>query len=179
MVFLIPGWFYFCWLDYAREFSTSTSYCEDLWSSICIGLCFKLKFTVFGVIFLRKDILKFQFKLSMQTIMLAIAVSIMVFFFMNSGKKMILGIFLGTFISLLNFRQMALGFEKAVRMEEARAKRYATIQYMIRFFIVGAVLVLSARSPYVNVPGVVIGLFLLKVVILGSNFLKFIFRNSI
>ncbi|MGP1563406.1 ATP synthase subunit I [Filifactor alocis] len=115
----------------------------------------------------------------MQTIMLAIAVSIMVFFFTNSGRKMILGIFLGTFISLLNFRQMALGFEKAVRMEETRAKRYATIQYMIRFFIVGAVLVLSARSPYVNVPGVVIGLFLLKVVILGSNFLKFIFRNSI
>ena len=144
-----------------------------------MGLCFKLKFTVFGVIFLRKDILKFQFKLSIQTIMLAIAVSIMVFFFTNSGKNIILGILLGTLISLLNFRQMALGFEKAVHMEVNRAKRYATIQYGIRFFIVGMVLVLSARSPYVNVLGVVIGLLLLKVVILGGNFLKFIFRNSI
>ena len=128
---------------------------------------------------MREDVLKFQLKLGIQTIMLAIVVSVVVFFFTNSGNKIIPGIFLGTFISLLNFRQMAIGFEKAVCMEDSRAKRYGTIQYGIRFLTVSVVLFLSARSPYVNVVGVIIGLFLLKAVILGSNFLKFIFRDSI
>lgn len=126
-----------------------------------------------------RDILKFQFKLSVQTIMLSIVVSVMVFFFTTSSKKMISGIFLGTFISLLNFRQMALGFEKAVQMEVGRAKRYATIQYAIRFFIIVVVLYLSVKSTRVHFLGVVIGLLLLKATILGSNFLKYVFRNSI
>ncbi len=124
-----------------------------------------------------KSVLKFQAKLAGKVMFVAMFISVVSFFLSSEPKKFILGLFLGTLVSILNFRQMGITMEKAVHMSPTAAQKYAGLQYFIRFLTVGAVLFLSMCSVYVNFIGVALGFLLLKFVILGTNILNMLLKK--
>ncbi|QEK13224.1 ATP synthase subunit I [Crassaminicella thermophila] len=89
--------------------------------------------------------------------------------FIKNPLPMILGLVFGTFISMLNFRTLALTLEKAVCMAPRQAQVYASSRYFIRFIINGIVIFIGIKADYLNVVGVIIGLVMIKVVILATN----------
>lgn len=86
-------------------------------------------------------------------------------------KAALLGLIFGTIIALLNFRLLALSIEKIVTMPPSKAQIYASFQYMLRMFIVGVVLLVSVKAPYLSTIGVAIGLLSPKFVILSRKIL--------
>ena len=87
------------------------------------------------------------------------------------SKPMILGLVFGTIIAVLNFRLLAITLQKSVTMPVSRAQIYSSTQYMMRMTITGVVLLVSIKSPNLNIIGVVIGLLGPKFVILAKTLL--------
>ncbi|AOT70079.1 ATP synthase subunit I [Geosporobacter ferrireducens] len=75
----------------------------------------------------------------------------------------------GSLIGILNFRNLALTLEKAVRMTPGQAQVYAGSRYFIRYMINGIVIFVSIKADYLNVLGAVLGLFLIKFVVVVTN----------
>lgn len=75
-----------------------------------------------------------------------------------SPRPFIIGLVFGTLISLLTFRLLALTVEKSVRMAPARAKRYATSQYITRWIIKGVVIYVSIQAEHIHELGTILGL---------------------
>ena len=69
-----------------------------------------------------------------------------------------LGIVLGTVMAILKLRLMETTFTKAVNMPEAKAKSYTQRQYMIRYVLTGAVLLVAELTKGISLVGVFIGL---------------------
>lgn len=95
----------------------------------------------------------------------------------------LVGLLLGTIISILNFRLTALTLEKGLNMSPRRAEAYVASRYMIRYFIIGAVFYISIKADYIHLLGTVIGIITLKFVILyreifgNKQFIQKIFRR--
>ena len=77
----------------------------------------------------------------------------------------ILGVVFGSIIAILNFRLLALTMEKAVDYSPGKAQAYSGIRYLIRMFIVAAVVFVSVKNPNINVIGTVLGLISTQIVI--------------
>lgn len=86
-------------------------------------------------------------------------------------RPMLLGLIFGSLIALLNFRLLALTIEKAVDMPVSKSQIYSSSRYILRMTITGAVLIVSARAPHLNIIGVALGLLSPKFVILSKNLL--------
>lgn len=132
---------------------------------------------MWGVGGLDKTILKFQAGLAIKTVTVAVVIAVLSFFLLKEPKPFIWGLVVGVGVSLLQFRQMAITMEKAVKMHVVSAQRYAAIHYFIRFITMGAVLYFSIKSSNVNYLGVIIGFLLLKFVIFGTNILNILFHK--
>ena len=87
------------------------------------------------------------------------------------SKPMILGLVFGTIIAVLNFRLLAITLQKSVTMPASRAQIYSSTQYMMRMIVTGVVLLVSIKSPNLNIVGAVIGLLGPKFVILAKTLL--------
>ena len=87
------------------------------------------------------------------------------------NKPMLLGLIFGSLIAILNFRLLALTIEKAVDMPVSKAQIYSSSRYILRMTITGAVLLVSAKAPHLNIIGVALGLVSPKFVILSKNLL--------
>lgn len=87
------------------------------------------------------------------------------------SKNMLLGIIFGSIIGLLNFRLLAITIEKAVEMPVNKAQIYTASRYVLRMTIVGIVLIVSAKAPYLSIVGVAVGLLSPKFVILAKKLL--------
>ncbi|RDY23571.1 ATP synthase subunit I [Romboutsia maritimum] len=87
------------------------------------------------------------------------------------SKNMLLGIIFGSIIGLLNFRLLAITIEKAVDMPVNKAQIYTASRYVLRMTIVGIVLIVSAKAPYLSIVGVAVGLLSPKFVILAKKLL--------
>ena len=74
-----------------------------------------------------------------------------------------LGMTFGLVFSLLKLRLMQNTIAKAITMPEAKAQKYANVQYMIRYILTGVVLVVAALEPSVSLLGVFFGLVSMKV----------------
>ena len=101
----------------------------------------------------------------------------------ESSTTFITGLIFGAIIGFLNFRLMYITLTKAVKMQPHRAQGYAFSNYMARYTITGVVLYVSLKADHINVIGVVIGLFALKLVIIKNElfqkaFLKQIFKRK-
>lgn len=74
----------------------------------------------------------------------------------------ILGLVLGSTISVLTFMLLANTLVKASFMSPGRAQIYMGVNYFLRFAIIAIVLYISTQMPYLNVFATVIGIFMVK-----------------
>ena len=89
----------------------------------------------------------------------------------NINKPMVLGLFFGTIIAILNIRLLAISVSKTVLMPATKAQIYSSSQYLIRMVITAVVLFVSAKAPHLNIIGTAIGLLSTKFVILVQKLL--------
>ncbi len=76
------------------------------------------------------------------------------------------GVFFGGFYSILNFRLMQLTFNKAMKMPSVRAQKYVQTRYFLRYLLTGVVIYVAIINPWVNIVGVLLGLFAVKISVL-------------
>ncbi len=74
----------------------------------------------------------------------------------------VLGLILGSAISVLMFMQLANTVVKATFMPPSKAQIYVGSQYAIRYAIIAIVLLISTKMPYLNVFATAMGIFAVK-----------------
>ncbi|EKE25463.1 MAG: hypothetical protein ACD_5C00149G0004 [uncultured bacterium] len=105
-------------------------------------------------------------------------------FILKEPMKFTLGLFFGSAISALNFKELAVTLRRAVAMSPAKAQTFATRKYFFRYIVSGLVIYISIAAPYINVLGTILGLTIIKFVILvtnlfnDKNYYKNIFRRK-
>ena len=67
------------------------------------------------------------------------------------------GVILTAGINVLKVRMLDRAVAKTVDMEDGRAANYIRLQYLVRYFLTGAVLVVAALTPFINLPGAALG----------------------
>lgn len=101
----------------------------------------------------------------------AIIIIVMSFIFSKAPFPIILGIVFGSIIAILNFRLLALTMEKAVDLPPGKAQAYTASRYMVRMFIVAAVIFVSVKNPSIHVLGTILGLVSTQIVIFVKKLL--------
>lgn len=81
----------------------------------------------------------------------------------SDKKAFTVGLLFGLIFSILKLLLMQNSIKKAVLMPEAKAQRYASVQYMVRYALTGVVLFVAAIEPTINIFGVFIGLLSMKI----------------
>lgn len=95
----------------------------------------------------------------------AIIISLLSFIISKEPIHVMLGVVFGGIIAILNFRLLALTMEKAVDLPPGKAQAYTASRYLVRMFIVAAVVFVSVKNPNINVIGTVLGLISTQIVI--------------
>jgi hypothetical protein len=92
------------------------------------------------------------------TMMIAVALAVIVSLFL-SPWRVTLGLLLGGLLSLLNYhwmrRSIAAGFSVAL---DGSRPRITVAQYILRYFVIGAVIFVAYRFKVVSLPAAVAGL---------------------
>jgi len=92
---------------------------------------------------------------------LALAFGILI----SDWKPWVSGLFFGSIFGVLNFKLLALTLEKSVKKGPSKARNYVMSRYMVRYVLTAIVLFVGFRANYIHVIGVIVGIFLVKVVI--------------
>lgn len=95
----------------------------------------------------------------------AIIISLLSFIISKEPIHVMLGVVFGGIIAILNFRLLALTMEKAVDLPPGKAQAYTASRYLVRMFIVAAVVFVSVKNPNINIIGTVLGLISTQIVI--------------
>lgn len=82
---------------------------------------------------------------------------------LDDQKGFTIGLLFGLIFSILKLMLMKNSIKRSVTMPEAKAQRYANVQYMIRYVLTGVVLLVAALEPTINLLGVFLGLLSMKV----------------
>lgn len=98
-------------------------------------------------------------------IIYAAIVAVISLFISKVPISIIMGVVFGSVIAILNFRLLALTIEKSVDMPPAKAQVYTSSRYLIRMFIVAAVVFVSVKNPRISVIGTLLGLVSTQIVI--------------
>lgn len=77
----------------------------------------------------------------------------------------VLGVLLGTLASVAKVLLLERAVNRAVNMEKKAAAGYITLQHMLRLFLTGAVLVLAALVPAINLWGAAAGILTYQVAV--------------
>lgn len=80
----------------------------------------------------------------------------------TAATPFILGLILGSAISVLTFMLLANTIVKASFMTPGRAQLYMGANYFVRYAIIAIVLFISTKMPYLNVFATAIGVLLVK-----------------
>jgi hypothetical protein len=80
----------------------------------------------------------------------------------------IYGFIFGGSISILGFKLLEQNSKKAAKMNEAGARTYMMVNYLLRYITYGVMLVVSAKADYINLLTAVISLFIIKAVIVSD-----------
>ena len=87
------------------------------------------------------------------------------------SASVVSGGLLGVFAAVLNFALLALTLELSLGKGAARAQGIMGVSYVVRLFIIGAVVVFAIKSPHMNYIAAVIPLVFPRVVIMILNLL--------
>ena len=93
----------------------------------------------------------------------------------DDAKAFTIGLVFGLVFSILKLMLMKNSIKKSITMPEAKAQRYANVQYMIRYLLTGIVLLVAALEPTINLLGVFLGLLSMKV---GAYMQLFVIKRN-
>lgn len=103
---------------------------------------------------------------SKKIIITLLAISLVAFgigaFIVNDIIAYAKGLAFGTLFTILKLILLERTLNKSINMPAANASNYARLHYMMRYFLTGVVLVVSALEPSINMFGVIIGLIILR-----------------
>lgn len=77
----------------------------------------------------------------------------------------VLGVLLGALASVAKVLLLERAVDRAVNMEKKAAAGYITLQHMLRLFLTGAVLMMAALVPAINLWGAVAGILTYQVAV--------------
>ncbi|WP_293398007.1 ATP synthase subunit I [Peptoclostridium sp.] len=117
-----------------------------------------------------KDLEDYTGKLMQNVIKRVIAINfltvLITFALGKFSQGLLFGLLFGSTISVLNFRLLALSVTKALEMSPGKAQIYASSRYLVRMLIIGAVVFVSIKAPYINTIGTIIGLLSAKLAVI-------------
>lgn len=93
-------------------------------------------------------------------------------FFAESLLFWLLGIALGTLVSVIKVILLKRTLDKAVDMSPEDAKNYTRSRYTLRLVLSVAVIAVTFKIPYFNVIGVIVGLLLIQPAVYIVNFIN-------
>lgn len=108
----------------------------------------------------------FTFKYIIGAIFLAIVSSLIIVISFGFRKDLLLGLYLGTLISVLFFRLMYINAMKAVEKDAHASKRFTINNYFIRLVLYGIILFAAYKNPNLNFYTTAIGFTMIKFSIL-------------
>lgn len=79
------------------------------------------------------------------------------------------GYIFGGIISILNFKLLHNTINRVIFMAPEKANMHSRIHYAIRYMIYFIVLTIGALAPYLNFITTIFGVFIVKIVIIGST----------
>lgn len=126
---------------------------------------------------MNKNMLK-KYSMQICMILFSLIVYIIGILVVSNKWSWTMGIAFGLIFSVLKYQLMINSFNKALVLPEAKAKNYATAQYMIRYVLTGIVLVIAALEPSINLLGVFMGLLSMKVAAYAQYALKDILKDT-
>jgi len=84
-----------------------------------------------------------------------------------------LGVLLTSALNVFKINMLERTVRKTVDMEDATTgKHYVRLQYLLRYFLTAAVLLIAALTPFVNIWGAILGIFTLQIAIISVRFTK-------
>jgi len=84
-----------------------------------------------------------------------------------------LGVLLTSALNVLKVKMLERSVNKIVNMENVESgKNFARLQYLLRYFLTGIVLVAAALTPFINIWGAIIGIFTLQISIIAAKIMK-------
>lgn len=101
---------------------------------------------------------------------------VMIFF--SERIPLALGFLLGGGLSIVFFRLMYLNILIALGKSEAKARRFITINYFLRYIIYGLVLVIAAKTEFFNIFTTALGFFNIKIAMYLQNLLPLLRQNK-
>ena len=110
-------------------------------------------------------------KLSMVIVVLGVISLVVGLFFADSKIHWLLGIVLGTLVSVVKVYMLERALDKAVDMEPKDATNYTRANYTMRLVISVGIVVLACVTKQFNVVGVLIGLLLVQPAAYITNFI--------
>lgn len=119
--------------------------------------------------FEKEDMTKILIK---RSIILSLVLSGVLFIFLRSRSlEYILGLYLGTLVSIFSFKQMERTVNRAVFMSPGKARSYSMKNYMFRYLIYFLVLLVTIKIKYLNFLATFLGFTMIKMVIVISAFI--------
>lgn len=89
-------------------------------------------------------------------------------------QKYMLGVFVGSLCSILNFKVLQLTCKKAIKMPSGQVPGYLQTRYFLRYLATGVIIYIAIINPWLNIIGVLLGLIATKV----SIYVTQIFSNK-
>ena len=84
-----------------------------------------------------------------------------------------IGVLLTSSLNALKVYLLDRTVKRALDMEDAKSgKSYMTFQYMLRYLLTGAVLVVAALTPFINLIGAIVGIFTMQIGAYSVKFMK-------
>lgn len=100
------------------------------------------------------------------------------FFLSKEPMPYIYGFIFGGSISILGFKLLEQSNKKAVKMNEASARTYMVVNYLLRYITYGVMLMVSAKADYISLTTAVISLFIIKAVIVSDAIYDTVFKKK-
>jgi uncharacterized membrane protein len=82
-----------------------------------------------------------------------------------------IGVILGTVVSITKVFLLERTVDKALTMEQKDAKNYTSLHHVLRLMFTGVVLVFSAIAPQINLWGAVVGVLAFQFAIYSVRFM--------
>lgn len=94
------------------------------------------------------------------------------FFVFKEPKPVALGLTFGGLMSMATFLHLYRSIKRSLD-RGGKAQAYAISQYIIRYLLYGATLVVAAKADYLNLWATTVGLFMVKIVIYAKNIVDY------
>lgn len=105
---------------------------------------------------------------SVRLTVLKLAATLIGMALLGRNLQMALGLLTGTLLGLWQFGSLASSMQRVVQMEKQQAEAHAVVRYLLRYGVIALTLAAVYFTSEMNFAAAIVGLFLVKIVIVGS-----------